>query len=155
MYIDCHINLIVKGVKMVIVKLPKGYQPSEAEVYMNPKQLEYFKSKLLEWKSDLLSDSQKTINHLKEENWHESDVNDRASIEIDTSLELKTRNRYRKLIDKIDAALGRIESDEYGYCEETGDEIGLKRLQARPIATLSIEAQKKHENYERQHSDDD
>ena len=112
------------------------------------------KHKLLLWKNDLLTDSQETLKHLKEENWQEPDLNDRASVEMDTSLELKTRDRYRKLLDKIDAALERIDSEEYGYCDETGDEIGLKRLEARPIATLSIEAQQKHENYERQHSDD-
>ncbi len=136
-------------------KIIKDYMPSESEEYMNPKQLEYFKHKLLLWRNDLLTDSQETLKHLKEENRQEPDLNDRASLEMDTSLELKTRDRYRKLLDKIDAALERIESEDYGYCNETGDEIGLKRLQARPIATLSIEAQKKHENYERQHSVDD
>ena len=134
-------------------KLEKNYYPSESEEYMNPKQIEYFKHKLLSWKSDLLNDSQDTIKHLKEDSMHESDINDRATIEMETSLELKTRDRYRKLLDKIDSALKRIESEEYGYCEETGEEIGIKRLEARPIATLSIEAQQKHENYERQHSD--
>jgi DnaK suppressor protein len=134
-------------------KLEKNYYPSESEDYMNPKQVEYFKHKLLSWRSDLLTDSQDTIEHLKEDSMHESDINDRATIEMETSLELKTRDRYRKLLDKIDSALERIESEEYGYCEETGEEIGIKRLEARPIATLSIEAQQKHENYERQHSD--
>ena len=149
MHTTTNINLIVtKG------KLMKEYSPSESEKYMNPKQLSYFKHKLLLWKNDLLTDSQETLKHLKEENWQEPDLNDRASVEMDTSLELKTRDRYRKLLDKIDAALERIDSEEYGYCDETGDEIGLRRLEARPIATLSIEAQQKHENYERQHSDD-
>jgi DnaK suppressor protein len=135
------------------VKLEKNYRPSELENYMNPMQMEYFKHKLLMWKNDLLNDSQETIEHLKEDYTHESDLNDRATVEMETALELKTRDRYRKLLDKIDLALEKIESEEYGYCEETGEEIGLKRLEARPIATLCIEAQQKHENYERQHSD--
>jgi DnaK suppressor protein len=137
----------------MLVKLESDYNPSELEVYMNPKQREFFRHKLLAWKNDLLNDSQETINHLKEESWHEPDLNDRATKEMETSLELKTRDRYRKLLEKIDSALKRIENDEYGYCKETGEEIGLKRLIARPIATLSIEAQQNHENYERQHSD--
>lgn len=137
------------------IKLPEGYTPSASEEYMCPNQLEYFRNRLLSWKTELLNDSTETIKHLQEENWKESDINDRASIEIDAAIELKTRNRYRKLIDKIDAAIQRIENNEYGYCEDTGEEIGIDRLQARPIATLCIEAQKKHENYEKQHSDDD
>jgi len=137
----------------MLAKLESDYNPSELEVYMNPKQREFFRHKLLSWKNDLLNDSQETINHLKEESWHEPDLNDRATKEMETSLELKTRDRYRKLLEKIDSALKRIENDEYGYCKETGEEIGLKRLIARPIATLSIEAQQNHENYERQHSD--
>lgn len=140
---------------MNAIKLPDGYAPSVKEEYMSPFQLEYFKEKLISWKSELINDSKETIRHLQEENWKESDVNDRASVEVDAAIELKTRTRYRKLIDKIDAALKRIETNDYGYCEETGEEIGLERLEARPIATLCIEAQKKHENYERQHSDDE
>ncbi len=140
---------------MNTIKLPDGYTPSVKEEYMSPFQLEYFKGKLISWKSELINDSKETIRHLQEENWKESDVNDRASVEVDAAIELKTRTRYRKLIDKIDAALKRIETNDYGYCEETGEEIGLERLEARPIATLCIEAQKKHENYERQHSDDE
>lgn len=135
--------------------LPEGYEPSEKETYMNPMHLEYFRQKLLSWKSELLNNSQETINHLKEENWQESSVTDQASIELDAALELRTRDRYRKLLSKINQALERICTDEYGYCEETGEEIGLKRLKARPIATLSIEAQQKHESYERQHNDDE
>jgi DnaK suppressor protein len=137
------------------IVLPEGYKPSEKEEYMNPMQLEYFKLKLLSWKDELLSESRETLNHLKEENWHEADLNDRASIETDTTIELRTRDRYRKLIDKIDSAIKRIENKEYGYCEETGEEIGLKRLMARPVATLCIEAQERHENYEKQHVDED
>lgn len=132
-----------------------GYVPAENEEYMNAKQLDYFKQKLLAWRQELLDESMDTLNHLKEENWQEADVNDRASVEADASIELRTRNRYRKLIDKIDAALKRIENKTYGYCEETGEEIGVKRLEARPIATLSIEAQERHEKYERSHIDED
>lgn len=133
--------------------LLEGYKPSNDEEYMNPKQLEYFRQKLLEWKRSLLEESRETLNHLKEENWNEPDFNDRASIETDTALELRTRDRYRKLIDKIEEALVRIEKNEYGYCEETGEPIGLKRLEARPVATLCIESQEQHESYEKQHID--
>ena len=136
------------------VELPEGYRPSEKEEYMNSLQLEYFRRKLLAWKAELLNESRETLDHLKEENWQEPDVNDRASVETETSLELRTRDRYRKLIDKIDAALRRIDEGEYGYCHETGDEIGIKRLDARPIATLTIEAQERHESYERTHIDE-
>ena len=133
--------------------LLKGYKPSNDQEYMNPQQLEYFRQKLLEWKSSLLEESRETLTHLKEENWNEPDLNDRASIETDTAIELRTRDRYRKLLDKIEEALVRIEKNEYGYCEETGEPIGLKRLEARPVATLCIEAQERHENYEKQHID--
>lgn len=136
------------------IELPKGYKPSDKEEYMSPMQLEYFRQKLTDWKQELLGESRETLDHLKEENWQEPDINDRASVETETSLELRTRDRYRKLIEKIDAALRRIENNSYGYCEETGEEIGLKRLDARPVATLSIEAQERHENYERTHIDD-
>ncbi len=135
--------------------LPAGYVPSESEEYMNELQLEYFKLKLNSWKLELIDDSRETLDHLKEENWNEPDLNDRASIESETSLELRTRSRYRKLIDKIDEALKRIDNKTYGYCEETGEPIGIKRLEARPVATLCIEAQEKHEKYERQHNDED
>jgi DnaK suppressor protein len=134
--------------------LPKGYKPSQEEEYMSPLQLEYFKQKLLEWKTALLVESQETLNHLKEENWNEPDFNDRASIETDTAFELRTRDRYRKLCNKIEDALSRIKNKEYGYCEETGEPIGIKRLEARPIATLCIEAQERHENYEKNHLDE-
>lgn len=137
------------------IELPENYKPSENEKYMNPQQVEYFFRKLNEWKEELLNNSRETLTHLKEENWNEPDLNDRATIETDTGIELRTRDRYRKLIDKIDEALKRIEIGEYGYCEETGEEIGLKRLEARPIATLCIEAQERHENYEKQHLDFD
>lgn len=140
---------------MQSITLPIGYKPSETEEYMNPMQIEYFRQKLQAWKDELLLNSRDTLDHLKEENWNEPDPNDRATIETDTSFELRTRDRYRKLIDKIEEALQRIAEGEYGYCEETGEEIGIKRLEARPIATLCIEAQESHENYEKQHLDFD
>jgi DnaK suppressor protein len=139
---------------MGIINLPDGYKPSEEEEYMNDYQLQYFKNKLMKWRSELLNESKDTLQHLREENWNEPDPNDRASIESETSLELRTRGRYKKLIDKIDDALDRIYSKEYGYCEETGDPIGIKRLDARPVATLCIEAQERHERYEKQHNDE-
>jgi len=132
--------------------LPKDYSPSDGEEYMNPMQLEYFRQKLLEWKEELLNESNNTLDHLKENDLHQADLSSRAVIEEQTSFELRTRNRYRKLIDKIDAALLRIEAKEYGYCEETGEEIGVNRLRARPIAALCIDAQERHERYERQHN---
>lgn len=137
------------------VKLPKGYKPTEKEEYMNPRQLEYFRQKLFAWREELLKESQETIAHLKEENWREPDLSDRASLETEASVELRTRNRYLKLIGKIDAALKRIESAAYGYCEETGEPIGLKRLEARPVATLTIEAQERHERLEKQYVDEE
>jgi DnaK suppressor protein len=143
------------GTSMQKIELPEGYKPSDKEEYMNPMQLEYFSRKLNTWKDELLENSRETLEHLKEENWNEPDLSDRATIETDTGIELRTRDRYRKLIDKIDEALKRIDSKEYGFCEETGEEIGLKRLEARPIATLCIEAQERHENYEKQHLDFD
>jgi DnaK suppressor protein len=136
------------------VVLPEGYKLSEKDEYMNPFQLEYFRQKLLSWKEELLTESRNTLDHLREENWHEPDINDRASVETETSIELRTRDRYRKLIDKIEAALIRIDKGSYGYCEETDEEIGIKRLEARPIATLTIEAQERHENYEQTHIDE-
>ncbi len=137
------------------VVLPDGYSPLEEEEYMNSYQLEYFRQKLVKWKDELIEESRSTLKHLQEDNWNEPDLNDRASLETETATELRTRDRYRKLIDKIDQALHRIETKEYGYCEETGEEIGLKRLEARPVATLCIESQERHENYERQHIDED
>lgn len=138
-----------------ITNLPKGYTPSEKEEYMNPKQLEYFRQKLLAWREELLKESRETMEHIKEENWQEADVVDRASIETDTSVELRSRNRYLKLITKIDDALRRIENGEYGYCEETGDPIGIRRLEARPVATLTVEAQERREREEKQYSDEE
>ena len=136
------------------IELPEGYVPSAQEEYMSPMQLEYFRRKLLAWRAELLQESENTISHLKEENWQEPDINDRATLEADAALELRTRDRYRKLVNKIDAAMNRIADGTYGYCEETGDEIGLSRLEVRPIATLSIDAQEKHERLEKQRRDD-
>lgn len=136
------------------VELKEGYKPSADEEYMSPQQLEYFRQKLLSWRAELLQESENTISHLKEENWQEPDINDRATLETDAALELRTRDRYRKLVNKIDSAMARIADGTYGYCEDTGEEIGLSRLEARPIATLTIEAQEKHERLEKQHRDD-
>ena len=136
-------------------KLPQGYKPAEKEDYMNPLQLEYFRQKLLNWSKELLSESRETLEHLHEENWHQADIADRASLETEAGVELRTRNRYLKLIAKIDAAITRIETGEYGYCEDSGEPIGLKRLEARPVATLSIEAQERHEKMERQYTDEE
>lgn len=138
-----------------IAKLPANYKPTEKEEYMNPKQLEYFRLKLLAWREELLEESRETMEHIREENWQEADVVDRASIETDANVELRSRNRYLKLISKIDDALKRIEAGEYGYCEETGDPIGLRRLEARPVATLTVEAQERRERVEKQYSDEE
>ena len=135
--------------------LPAGYKPSEDEEYMNSMQLEYFKQKLQTWREELLEESRDTLDHLKEENWNEPDLTDRASVETETSIELRTRDRYRKLIDKIEHTIVKINKNDYGYCEETGEKIGLRRLEARPVATLCIEAQMRHENYEKTHLDED
>lgn len=136
-------------------KLPVGYKPSEKEEYMNPQQQEYFRQKLLSWRKELMDESRETLDHLHEENWHQADIADRASLETEAGVELRTRNRYLKLISKIDAAIRRIEDGEYGWCEEMGEPIGLKRLEARPVATLCIEAQERHERAEKQYSDED
>jgi len=136
------------------IELPEGYKPSEDEPYMNEYQLEYFRQKLLAWKEELVAESLETLNHLKEESINQPDFNDRAALETDTAFELRTRDRYRKLIDKIDDALERIATGNYGYCEETGNEIGVKRLEARPVATLTVEAQERRERYEKQHSEE-
>jgi DnaK suppressor protein len=134
--------------------LPPDYRPSDSEEFMNPLQLEYFRLKLLRWRAELLAESSETLQHLKEESLAEPDITDRASLETERSLELRTRDRERKLIAKIDAALTRIEDGTYGFCEETDEPISLRRLEARPIATLSLEAQERHERMERTHRDD-
>ena len=134
--------------------LYEGYKPSEEEPFMNENQVEYFRNKLLDWKKSILSESKDTIKGMKEETRNIPDVADRASEETDRALELRTRDRQRKLISKIDSALRRIDDGSYGYCEESGEPISLKRLDARPIATLSVEAQERHERRERDHRDD-
>ena len=130
------------------------YRPTEDEPFMNERQREYFRHKLLAWKEDILRESRETLEHLQDENNVLPDLVDRASTETDRALELRTRDRQRKLIAKIDAALHRIEDGSYGYCEETGEPISLRRLDARPIATLSIEAQERHERREKVYRDD-
>lgn len=134
--------------------LPPNYEPSEDEVFMNPVMREYFRQKLLRWRSELLAESEETLQSLQEGGIQEADIADRASAETDRALELRTRDRERKLIAKIDAALERIQNNEYGYCEETGEPISVRRLDARPIATLSLEAQERHERLERTQRDD-
>ena len=132
-----------------MAKISKTYKPTQKEKFMNAKMKEYFRQKLENWKNDLLKESSQTLNNLQTENEAKPDMTDRASEEIDRTFELRTRDRERKLINKIDAALRRIEDGTYGYCEETGEAIGLKRLEARPVATLSLEAQEMHEKAEK------
>ena len=132
-----------------MTKLPKNYKPTQKEKFMNAKMKEYFRQKLISWKKNLLKESSQTLNNLQNENEAKPDITDRASEEIDRSFELRTRDRERKLINKIDAALQRIEDGSYGYCDETGDPISIKRLEARPVATLSLEAQEMHEKAEK------
>ncbi len=137
------------------ITLPPDYRPAEDEKFMNPRQREYFRQKLLAWRAELLQESSETLVSLQDGGGlQEPDLADRASAETDRALELRTRDRARKLISKIDAALRRIEDGSYGYCEETDEPISLKRLEARPIATLSIEAQERHERMERTRRDD-
>jgi DnaK suppressor protein len=131
------------------VVLPEGYQPSADEPFMNEVQLEYFRQKLTNWKAEILEATKETIQHLQDESEKHPDITDRATSESERALELRTRDRQRKLISKIDEALYRIEQGEYGYCEESGEPIGVARLDARPIATLSLEAQERHEKRER------
>ena len=132
-----------------MTKLPKNYKPTQKEKFMNAKMKEYFRQKLVNWKNELLKESSQTLNNLQNENEAKPDITDRASEEIDRSFELRTRDRERKLINKIEAALKRIEDGTYGYCDETGDPISIKRLEARPVATLSLEAQEMHERAEK------
>jgi DnaK suppressor protein len=132
----------------------KEYRPSDNEPFMNVGQREYFHRKLLSWKSEILKELKETLQHLQEENENHPDFADRAKCEAERAIELRARDRQRKLITKIDAALARLEEGTYGYCEETGEPISLRRLEARPIATLSIEAQERHERHQRLYSDD-
>ena len=139
---------------MTTPTLPPDYRPSDGEEFMNPLQLEYFRQKLMRWRAELLAGSNVTLAHLKEESLSEPDVADRATLETDRYTELRTRDRERKVISKIDEALGRIGDGSYGFCEETGEPIGVRRLEARPTATLSLEAQERHERMERTHRED-
>ncbi len=139
---------------MTRLTLSQDYRPSDDEEFMNPRQLEYFRQKLLAWRAQLVSESTETLQHLKEESLAEPDIADRATLETDRFTELRTRDRERKLIAKIDEALARIDDGSYGYCEETGVPIGVRRLEARPTATLSLEAQERHERRERTQRDD-
>lgn len=146
---------LIEGAEMKAeVFLPDDYQPAEDEPFMNERQVEYFRRKLIAWKNDLLADGRDTIETLQDSTRNIPDLTDRASEETDRALELRTRDRQRKLVSKIDAALRRIDEDEYGYCEVTGEPISLKRLDARPIATMSLEAQERHERREKVHRDD-
>ena len=139
---------------MATAKKQEGYRPVENEPFMNERQREYFRRKLADWRLDLLRESQETLSTLQTENPNHPDLADRASSETDRAIELRARDRQRKLIAKIDAAISRIEQGTYGYCEETGEPISLRRLEARPIATLSLEAQERHERSERVHRED-
>jgi DnaK suppressor protein len=139
-----------KGVGLEqIISLPKGYKPTAKEPFMNPKQQEYFRLKLLAWKEDILEDARETLETLQQESLREPDLTDRASAETDWSIELRTRDRQRKLISKIESALRRIETGDYGYCEVTGEPISLQRLEVRPTATMTVEAQEAHERQEK------
>lgn len=140
--------------RQVTVSAAAAYRPNEDEPFMNPRQRSYFRSKLLAWKEDILRQTRETLHGLHEDTSQHADLADRATSETDKALELRARDRQRKLIGKIEAALARIEDGSYGYCEETGEPIGLRRLDARPIATLSIEAQERHERRERIFRDD-
>jgi DnaK suppressor protein len=142
-----------QGVGGMLAKT-KNYRPTDKEPFMNERQREYFRAKLLAWREDILKEAKETLQHLQEENQNHPDLADRASSETDRAIELRARDRQRKLIAKIDEALTRIDDATYGYCEETGEPISLRRLEARPIATLSVEAQERHERRERVYRDD-
>lgn len=140
---------------MSVVTVPQNYKPTEKENYMNPVMLEYFRHKLLQWKEEIIREADDLIQDLQDEGgMQEPDIADRASIETEVALEFRTRDRQRKLIGKIDEALERIRRGEYGYCEDTGEPIGVRRLEARPVATLSVEAQERHERKERTQRDE-
>lgn len=140
---------------MPTVTVPANYKPNEKEAYMNPVMLEYFRQRLLRWKTEILKESDEMLHELQDEGGlQEPDIADRASVETEVALGLRARDRQRKLISKIDEALERIEKGEYGYCEESGEPIGIKRLEARPVATLTIEAQERHERKERTQRDE-
>ena len=132
----------------------KNYKPTDKEPFMNERQRDYFRTKLLSWKDEILKEAKDTLQHLQDENQNHPDLADRASSETDRAIELRARDRQRKLISKIEAAIARIDEGTYGYCEETGEPISIKRLEARPIATLSVEAQERHERRERVYRDE-
>jgi len=142
-----------QGVGGMLAKT-KNYRPTDKEPFMNERQREYFRAKLLTWREDILKEAKETVQHLQEENQNHPDLADRASSETDRAIELRARDRQRKLIAKIDEAITPIDDGSYGYCEETGEPISLRRLEARPIATLSVEAQERHERRERVYRDD-
>ena len=143
------------GIMSMTATVPANYKPTEKETYMSPVMLAYFKNKLQLWKQEIVKEADDLLHELQEEGgMQEPDITDRASIETEVALEFRTRDRQRKLIGKIDEALERIERGEYGFCEETGEPIGVKRLEARPVATLSVEAQERHERLERTHRDE-
>jgi DnaK suppressor protein len=144
----------IKNGNGMVSELDGSYRPSDKEPFMNERQREYFRKKLLDWKEEILKEAKETLQHLQDENQNHPDLADRASSETDRAIELRARDRQRKLIAKIDEALARIDDGTYGYCEETGEPIALKRLEARPIATLTIEAQERHERRERVYKDD-
>ncbi|BAF87662.1 Zn-finger protein [Azorhizobium caulinodans ORS 571] len=148
------IGVAVSRTLRMSISIDEDYRPREDEPFMNDRQREYFRLKLLNWKEEILREARETLQHLQDENQNHPDLADRASSETDRSIELRARDRQRKLIAKIDAALQRIEDGSYGYCEDTGEPISLKRLEARPIATLSVEAQERHERRERVYRDD-
>ena len=147
-------GVLESSVMKAEVFLPDDYRPAENEPFMNDRQLEYFRRKLIVWKQEVMSQSAETIEGLQESGRNVPDIADRASEETDRALELRTRDRQRKLVSKIDAALRRIENDEFGYCEVSGEPISLKRLDARPIAVMTLEAQEKHERREKVHRED-
>ncbi len=138
----------------MVTRLPKGYTPTEDEPFMSKRMKEYFRRKLLKWKEDILEENRETIQHLQDDSTQHPDLVDRATSESERTLELRARDRERKLVSKIDAALRRLDDGSYGFCEETGEPISIKRLEARPIATLSLEAQERHERRERVYRDD-
>jgi DnaK suppressor protein len=146
--------LVANGLGTAGKDKSKNYRPSDKEPFMNERQRDYFRDKLMFWREDILKEAKETLQHLQDENQNHPDLADRASSETDRAIELRARDRQRKLISKIDAALHRIDDGTYGYCEETGEPIALKRLEARPIATLSVEAQERHERRERIYRDD-
>jgi DnaK suppressor protein len=154
----CHILLGFQEVKdscMTQPLLPPDYSPKDQEPYMSELMLAYFREKLLLWKKEIIRESTETLDHLRQEELRQPDDADRATLETEQEIELRTRDRQRKLLGKIDLAIARIDSGDYGYCEETGEPIGVRRLLARPIATLCIEAQERHERHEKTHREDE